>query len=385
MQAFAPPPPAQNQPFAWGPFIVRPSVLYEFTYGNGILVAPAQPQNTIVQEFSPGIALQAGSHWTLNYAPTFNFYSSSAFRNSVDQSAQLQWGTSWRNWFLSASQGYVYTDFPEVQTAGQTALQTYSTAVNAVYQMNDRLSLSMGLDQTLNYTGGNTQNSTNLLLALGNSQTWSTMDWLNDQFWPRLNAGIGVGLGFSQQQNSPNSIDEQYQAQLNWRVTEKISFQLSGGLEQQQYWGGSVLGGSAGSLLTPIFSAAVQYQPFERTSISLSGSRTVGTSEFEYENVETTSIMAGINQRLLGKLHLDLSGAYSTDNYVALVSGLSTSRNDDIYTFNASLSCPFLKRGTCSIFYQYSEDASKQSGFTAGSTAFGYFTHQVGFAISYAY
>lgn len=381
MQVFVPsaPPPSQeeNQPFKCGPIIIRPNVSYQFIYGNGIQSSPGQQQNTIVQEFSPGVVLQEGAHWTLGYTPTFNFYSSSAFQNSINHNAQLQWGTTWADWFLTASQGYSYSDDPETETAGQSEQQTYTTAVNAIYHFNDKLSTAIGLNQTFNDFG---QSSTNLLLGLGNSRSWSTLDWLNDQIWPMLNAGIGIGLGYNQQQGSPDSIYEQYQAQLNWRVTKKISFQLSGGLEDQQY-----LSGGAPSLLTPIFSGAIQYQPFNQTRISLSANRTVASGEYAGQNVETMSITGDFNQRLFGGLSLDLSGGYSSDDYVASITGLSTARSDDIYTFNARLSCPFPMRGTFSIFYQYSEDVSSQSGFAAGSAAFGYSSHQVGFEISYAY
>ena len=145
------------------------------------------------------------------------------------------------------------------------------------------------------------------------------------------------------------------------------------------------MGGGASSLLTPTFNGAIQYQPFHQTRITLSAGRTVTPSDFQSQDIETTSITAGINQRLFGVLSLDLSGAYSTDDYVASVLGASTTRSDDIYTFNARLSCPFPKRGTFSIFYEYSEDVSAQSGFAAGSAAFGYASHQIGFAISYTY
>lgn len=383
MQAFAPATASQqSQPFRCGPVIVRPNITYQFLYGNGILYGPGQEQNTIVQQFSPGVVLQEGIHWTLDYMPTFNFYSSSKFRNTINQNVDLQWGTAWRDWLLTASQSYIYTDDPEIATAGQSTQETYSTVVNGIYHFNDQLSINLGLNQTLNDFG---QSSTNLSMSLANSRAWSTTEWLNDQFWPKLNAGVGIGLGYNQQQGSPDSFYEQYEAQLMWRVTDKISFQLSGGLEDQQYSGSGTIGGGASSLLTPVFAGALEYQPFKQTKISLSASRTVTTSEYAGQNLESTSTTADFNQRLFGGLFLDLSAGVSSDDYVSSVVGLSTARNDDIYTFDARLSCPFPRRGTFSIFYQYSEDVSTQSGFAAASSAFGYSSHQIGFDISYTY
>ena len=265
MQVFAPLETlALPLPLQWGPFSVHPHVDYQFSYGNGIQSSPGQQQNTIVQQLSPGVLFNLGDHWTLDYTPTLAFYSSSNLQNTVGHSVQLGWGTASGDWFFSGSQSFASTSDPNIVTAAQTDQQTYSTAFNAAYQFNSKMSVDMGLNQNFNYIG-NGASSTNYLQGLANSKSWSTMDWLNYQFRPRLNVGIGAGVGYTRQDNSPDAMNEQYQARVNWRATDKISFQLSGGLHDQQY-----LSGDAGDLLSPIFDAAIQYQPFEQTRISLS-------------------------------------------------------------------------------------------------------------------
>jgi len=357
----------------WGPVALHPHVDYQFLYGNGIQSSPGQQQNTIVQQVSPGVLFNLGDHWTLDYTPTLSFYSSSSFRNTLDHSVQLGWGTAYGDWFFSGSQSYVSSSTPLVETAAQTDQETYSTALNASYQFNDKISLDMGLNQNLNYVG-NGGSPTNFLQNLENSRSWSTMEWLNYEFWPRLNAGLGVGVGYTIQDGSPDSLNEQYQARVNWRATDKVSFQLSGGLQDQQY-----LSGGAGDLVTPIFGATIQYQPFEQTRLSLSASRSVSPSYYQNQVTENTQITVDLNQRLLGKLHLDVSGGYGTSKYVASVVGPSPgSRNDTSYSFNARLTRPLLKRGTVSVFYQYSDNSSSQSGFAYTST-------QVGIEIGYRY
>ena len=256
-----------------------------------------------------------GDHWTLDYTPTLYFYSSSRFQNTVDHSVQLGWGMAYGDWFFSGSQGFASTSDPNVETAAQTGQKTYSTALNAAYQFNDKMSLDMGLSQNLDYIG-NGASATNYLQNLANSKSWSTMEWLNYQFWPRLNAGLGAGFGYTVQDGSPDSINEQYQAWVNWRATDKISFQLSGGLEDQQY-----LSGGASALVTPIFGATIQYQPFEQTRFSVSASRTVSPASFQNQTTKSTGISAGLNQRLLGRLYLDLSGGYNTTKFVASAFG----------------------------------------------------------------
>ena len=382
MQVFAPLETlALPLPLQWGPLAAHPHADYQFSYGNGIQSSPGRQQNSIVQQLSPGILFILGDHLTLNYTPTLAFYSSSNLQDTVSHSVQLGWGTAYGNWFFSGSQGFGSSSDPNVETAAQTDQQNYSTALNASYQFNDKMSLDVGLSQNLNYING--ARATNFLqnLSLANSKSWSTMDWFNYQFWPRLSAGIGAGAGYTIQENSPDSINEQYQARVNWRATDKISFQLSGGLEEQQY-----LTGGAGDLLSPIFGATIQYQPFDQTRISLSASRSVSASYFQNQTTESTGISAGLNQRLLGRLNLDLSGGYTASKYQSSVSGPpgAAGRNDNIYSFSARLSCPLLKRGTVSAFYAYSKNSSSQSGFTSGS-GFGYTSTQIGFEIGWRY
>jgi hypothetical protein len=241
------------------------------------------------------------------------------------------------------------------------------------------MSLDMGLSQNLDYVG-NGESLTNQLENLANSKSWSTLEWLNYQFWPRFNAGLGAGFGYNQQDNSPDSIYEQYQGRVNWRATDKISFQLSGGLQDQQY-----LSGGASGLLTPIFGGTIQYQPFEQTRLSVNANRTVSNSSFQNQVTVVTGVTADLNQRLLGRLNLDLSGGYSTTEYQASATGLSTSRNDNVFSFNARLSCPLLKRATVSVFYAYSNNASSQSGFATAGSGYGYTTSQGGLEIGYRY
>jgi uncharacterized protein (PEP-CTERM system associated) len=149
-----------------------------------------------------------------------------------------------------------------------------------------------------------------------------------------------------------------------------VGLQVHGGAEIRQF-----LGGGASDLVNPIAGGSIQYQPFEFTQLSLNADRVVdvsvlATASAESQVTETTSVTADLNQRLLGKLHLNLEGGYNTVNYVGS-GGTATGRTDDYYTFNARLSLQFLKRATASIFYQYSDNSSTLAGYTFTSNQTG--------------
>ena len=206
MQVFAPTPEvASPVPLQLGPVTLHPHLTYQLSYGNGIQAAPGQAHNTLINQISPGILFNLGAHWTLDYTPTLIYYSSSSFQDAINQSVRLGWGSAYGgDWFFSGSQSYASTSNPQVQTGAQTDNEVYVTALNASYQFNEKMSLDMGANQTLNYVGyaDNSANQVPNLLPsqrLADSKSWSTLEWLNYQFWPRLNAGLGLGFGYNQQ------------------------------------------------------------------------------------------------------------------------------------------------------------------------------------------
>ena len=303
--------------------------------------------------------LAAIGHWITR--PPGGFFSNKQFRDTLDQNVILTGGTTYEDWVLSLTQSYISSSTPLVETGTQTDQQSWLTALNASYRFNSKMTMDLTLDQNIVSADSFTS-----------YREWSTLDWLNYQFWPRLDASLGVSFGFVNVDAGSDMTYEQIQARVRWRATDKISFQIHGGLEDRQF-----LQGSAGSLLNPVAGGLIQYQPFEVTKFSITMDRTVAVSYFQNQVTEGTEVMGDLNQRLLKRLYLDLSGGYHTVKYVG-AGASGTGRRDDYYTFDARLSCPFLKRGTAAVFYQYSNDSSTTPGFTFSS-------NQVGFEVGYRF
>jgi len=353
----------ETQPFQYGIFTLRPHPFYRFLYGNGILASTNQAENTVINQISPGFLVQIGGHWTLDYTPTWTFYSNNHFENTLDHLVTLTGGTSYEDWTFGLSQVCALTSDPLVETATQTSQETYTTTLNASCQLNSKMFTDLGLSQ-------------NIISAdqFNSSRKWDTLDWLNYQFWPRLDAGVGAGFGYVNMQTGPDMTYEQLQSRVDWRATDKISFQVHAGGEDDQFLGS----GGAGDLLNFVFGAAIQYQPFEVTKITINADRNVSPSYFANETTENTDFTGDLNQRLLGKLYLDLQGGYHIMKYVASANNTSAGREDDLYSVSVQLSYPFARRGTVAAFYQASSNSSTQPGF-------GYSSSQVGLQISYSY
>jgi hypothetical protein len=365
MQVFSPENPLskfpdETQPLQLGPVTLRPHAFYQFVYGDGIQSSPGQQHDTIVQTFAPGLLLVLSPRWTLDYTPTFTFYSDKSFSDTVGQSVILTGGASYENWNFGLSQSYTHTSEPQVQTGTQTSQDDYLTALTASCPLNSKMSVDLALNQDLNFPSG-----------FQSSKTWSTLDWLNYEFWPRLTAGVGAGAGYVNA--SPNFVFEQLQGRVGWRATDKISFQVSGGGEFTQ-----VTDDSSDPLINPIVGALIQYQPFEQTKISLGANRVVSPSYYDNQLLVTTSVNGDLRQRLFGKLYLDVNAGYYWNNYTSLASGVAANSAEEYYAVNVQLSATILKRGTIAVFYNYSDNSSSQPGLS-------YTSNQVGFNVGYRY
>jgi hypothetical protein len=369
------------QIFRYGPLQLRPHADYSLTYGDGIQYAPGTSQAMMIQQLSPGLLANIGTHWALNYTPTFQFYSSDKFHNSVNQSFALIGGVDYDDWRFGVSQTAVYSSAPTVATAAQTDQSGYGTSFTASRPLTSNLTANLGLNQSIALVSG-----------FEDTYDWSTLDGVDYQFWPRLTAGIGVGAGYtlvenntlvqnSSQLGGAENLDQTHEeltAHVNWRATDKISFQISGGLDDRQFQ----TAGSSDSL-SPIFGATIQYQLFKDTQVSLVAARSTGASDYYLaaQEIETTSVALNLSQQLYRRFAMGLSVAYATSDYGTAVNAASAgaaNRSDDQVSFNARLSHPFFKRGTWAVFYQYSSNSSSQGGFSFDSS-------QTGIDISYSF
>jgi hypothetical protein len=349
-----------------GPVKFYPHLLYRFLYGDGIPAQANDRLTTAISEVDPGILFQVGSHWQLDYTPSFLDYSNSHFRNTTDQSVILNGTTAWQSWTLGLSQSYVTTSQPLIETGAQTDLEIYHTAINARYSFNSKASLQIGLSQDFNFVGQNASSE-----PLVDSKVWSTMDWFNYQVWSRLSAGLGVGGGYVDVSAGSATAFDELQGRVAWQLADKVSLEVSGGVEETR-----VLDANTPDLISPLFGVSVIYRPFETTSVSLNAGESAMASYIFSQEMENTFITATFHQRLLKALSFGLTAGYQITSYLDSAGGLAQSRQDDYTYVNVRLSVPFLKRGTAGVFYQAGENTSTVSQYQLSST-------QVGFDLSY--
>lgn len=348
-----------QSPFRWGPFQVKPSANYRFTYGSGINSGPGREQTTAQHSVSPGVVL-ASQHMSFGYTPTFTYYSKGDFEDTVDHSAFGRAGIGYGDWDFGISHRYRKSSDPTIETASQTDRQSHSTGLSANYRYSDKTSFDFSASQRIQLTE-----------SLNDSRTWSTMNWINYHFTERTFAGAGLGFGYVDVDTGNNMTYEQIQGRIGWRPGQKLTLDLNGGIEIRQF-----LDTDLSDRVNPLMGASIGYALRPTTSFSLRANRSVNTSIFANRLTESTSVALSARQIFFQRLSLSLAGGVRFVDYQSSAEDIAVDRSDEIRFFSASLGTSFLQRGSVSVFYNRSENDSNSGGFSYNSNQYGF---QVGY------
>ena len=364
----------------WGAVNIHPHVSYQFLYATGIHNQPGNQADTFTHTISPGVLLDLGPHVTLDYTPSFRFYSQKDFRDTVDHSLDFHAGYNVGDWTLGLSQSVLISDEPLVETSSQVHRSDYNTGLLGSYHMNDKVTLATTASMMLSYASGG--GSTNVFVGgtngvasgLTDDKDYHAGESLDYKFNEKLSGGLQASFGYTDQTGGFRSIEESFGVHAGWQPGTKISAAVSVGLEQRNF-----LDSKANSVWNPIYSASIDYHMFEQTALSVYANRATDASMFQNQLSETTGVGVGLQQRLLGKLHLSLGFGYNQVDYQSTeTTSLNQSRSDSGASFTAGLTVPFLTRCNFATFYQYSQNNSSQKGFSYDSS-------QVGATLSWSY
>jgi hypothetical protein len=336
-----------DSPFRWGSFVLSPHFLYRFLYGTGIQSSPGHSSLTAIQSFAPGFSLGAGSFWMIDYTPTWDVYSSRAFKDTLGQAVSLMGARTYKDWTVRFTQGYVYSSQPLVETGAQTQEQVYSTALQVTHQAFSHVVVETDLDQDLQYATG-----------FPSTSEWSGTDKIRYIFSQHTELAVGMTLGFVSESEGSDEGYFRPVAELTWRPTDKISLDVTGGAEHREFFGDPWT-----CLNTPIFELGAHYFPFDSTKWTLSAGREIAAALFENQITKTTHWNLSVEQRLLGHFFLTGTVGYTQVAYIPTGGGADGARNDDGLSYSARLRTTLRKRTTISILYQHNGNVSTLPGF----------------------
>jgi hypothetical protein len=358
--------PAAPDPFQWGDFSLHPHLFYNLIYGNGVQAAPGHPSNTVFQSVSPGILALLGAHWTFDYTPTWNFYSGNSISDTVGQSATLTGAAAAGDWTFKFGQSYLSTSSLLIDTGGLTTQRTYTTDLEATDSLSRQFQLDTTVEQTIASANDQTSGS-----PYPDFREWSGAESLRYLFSPRTDASIGVFGGFTDEIGTAQLITVGPKAAIDWRPTDKLTFNVHGGFETQIF-----LNDHLPDRDNPLLGASALYQPFEATTMSFSVDHTASYDNLTSQANTSSIWSANLEQRLLHWFIFTAGVSGNTITYDD--SDMTANRSDQLRSYSVGIGTTFLQRGTILLSYQVNRNSSNLANFDLSD-------HEIELTVGYQY
>ena len=354
-----------------------------FRYNVGVTVREVYDDNINISSFQrisdtytviePGIHLGFGdsaggfNYLTFDYIASVYFFAEQTERDTVEHLIRLAAQHDFGHLVLGLNQEVRILDGTNLNTlsnttgvqantdvGGPSRENTYTTTVNATYDLTGKLFLSGQISYAMyDYE------------TLISSRQASANLFINYVYSPKLVIGLGATGGVNSS-DGPASDEtfEQMNVRANYIVSGKISLSLSTGLEFRQFGGGNSI--------SPVYEIAGTYRPFENTAITIAGSRrTVSSASLAGQDYSDTNISLTFSQRLFSRLNLSLGVGYQNLDYLSATNGASTARNDDYFYIEPSIDLDITRYWSIGFYYLYRQDSSTLALFSFYDNQFG--------------
>src|SRR5438876_5410339 len=354
-----------------------------FRYNVGVTVREVYDDNINISSFQrisdtytviePGIHLGFGdsaggfNYLTFDYIASVYFFAEQTERDTVEHLIHLAAQHDFGHLVLGISQDLRILDGTTLNNlsnttgvqantdvGGPSRENTYTTTVNATYDLTGKLFLSGQISYAMyDYE------------TLISSRQASANLFINYVYSPKLVIGLGATGGVNSS-DGPASDEtfEQMNVRANYIVSGKISLSLSAGLEFRQF--------GDGDSVSPVYEIAGTYRPFENTIITIAGSRrTVSSASLAGQDYTDTNISLTFSQRLFSRVNLSLGVGYQNLDYLSATTGASTARNDDYFYIEPSIDLDITRYWSIGFYYLYRQDSSTLALFSFYDNQFG--------------
>jgi hypothetical protein len=338
------------------------SAIVRGVYDDNIYNSPTNTVSDYYFTIEPSIALSLGGNDSVNslslvYRPSLFLFLDNSQNDTVQQVVHLAAGHVFGHLSLSLAQDIQILDGTDLNSLtdptghqantdvqGRNKHQIYNTLLSGSYDLTGKLFLS----------GGGNFTADEYPSSLISSQTFGGNLFLNYNYSDKLVVGVGGTGGYNTTDPSINNQTfEQANVRLNYSATAKITLSASGGVEFRQF------GSSSGSNVSPVYELAASYQPFDGTTLSLTGSRhTMNSASLAGQDYAETNINFSVTQRFMQRFYFGFAAGYTNSNYFSTISGVSDTRNDNFYYIDPSVDFNITRFWTFGAYYVHREDSS---------------------------
>jgi hypothetical protein len=301
----------------------------------------------------------------LDYLPAVFVFSDHSENDSVQHVVRVEGQYRINRLTLNLSQMVQIMDGVDVQTqntaggldqqvnldvAGRTRFNIYTTHLNAAYYLTGKTFLSSGADYTATHYS-----------QLISSEVFSANLFLNYNYSPKMIVGLGGIFGDNRvDAPNPDQTFEQVNVRLTYQVTGKIDFVASGGCEFRHFEGGM-----RDQYVSPVFEIGLHYEPFDGTTISLTANRrTLNSAVLSSQDYAVTNFSVGAQQRLLNRFYLGVNAGYENSDYFSTISNVGSTRQDDYFFVQPSIAVRVTRFWSLGAYYLYRANNSSFDAFS---------------------
>jgi hypothetical protein len=334
-------------------------------YDDNINISSFDPQSDFYFAIEPALSIGLGgqeaegsSSLSLVYRPSIFLFADHSDRDTVQHLIRLQAAHRFARLAVSLSQDVQVLDGTDLNSlsdptghnanidVGQTARHNiFTTQLGDSYDLTGKLFLT----NSVSFVVDNYPSS-----LIGSKNFFGNL-FINYTYSGKVVLGLGGTGGYNTvEQNSPNQTYEQANVRVSYAATGKLSLNASGGVEFRQFENNS-----RGTYVSPVYEIDANYQPFDGTSINLTGTRrTENSASLSGQDYASTEVHLTINQRFLHRFILGLTTGYENLNYFSTIQGLTATRNDDFYYIQPSVDVTIMRFWTAGVYYLHRKNAS---------------------------
>lgn len=335
----------------YGSLEVRPHPLYTGAYEDGLLSSPGTTRNSYIDTFAPGVLVNLGPKWAVDYTPTWTWYSNPAFRDTLGHSVLATGELALLNTTIGARQSYAYSSSPLAETGRQTDTETVTTQAIAQRVLGRQLALVGTFDQRLTFVS-----------SLPDFHEWAVGGFFYSELTSRIKGSLGARVGYAAVYKTADMVYVQPGGDITWTPSDKLTLQGTVALDERV-----TLASRWRWRESPIFSGSAAYKPFAQTQVRGEIAHQITPSMFNAQTVRTTSYKASGEQRLLGRFWVSGGIAYNHLSYVTTGNSAAVRRKDNVWTYDAALRTTFLRRGSVTVSYRDTDNASNLEGYALRS------------------
>ena len=344
-----------NPSIAADDFKLRPHLLASLVHASGLPAQSGARVDSDIYTFAPGLLADLSRHWSADYTATFHKYSANELSSTTDHDFRIVGANQSPDWQFQLTESYTVSSYILIETAKQTKQKNWGNSLTAEHKFGN----------LLRYQGsvGMTDLKTE---SFADMRDWLTEHWLHAAVSPKVDAGIGFSVGYSEIVARPNTHYEKYLGEIKWLPTDRIDVSLRGGWED---W--HSLSAAVGDERNPIIQASLGWRPFDQTRIAFTESRVVANTLTGDAVTDSNNWSISLSQRLLGKLLLNLAYTRATTDYRGTISNPLSNRSDKVAAFNSSLSVVLYKYATLAATFQSSKNDTNQLAYQYDSKQYG--------------